>query len=154
DQLANLVQWGSMVSSAIAISLIAGELGAERRGQILAAVAVVTLPLGILEATSTQNDYVVTFWLASIAYYTLRAYHQGLTKLNAAAYATSMALASFTKGTSYSFAFPFVLARTVFGFRQARWRFWLPALAIVVVVVTVNGPHLWRTARVFSSPIG
>ena len=73
DRFANLVQWFSMVGSIIGVSLIAKQLGANPRGQIFAAVFCATLPMGILQGSSTQNDYVVTFWLVCLSHYILLA---------------------------------------------------------------------------------
>jgi hypothetical protein len=70
DRFANLIQWGSMVGSLVGVSLIAKQLGANLRGQILATVLCVTIPMGILQASSTNNDYVVSFWLVCFAYST------------------------------------------------------------------------------------
>ena len=63
DRLLNLVQWIGMVGSIIGVSLLAQRLGAAGAGQVLASVVAATLPMGMLQASSTQNDYVVTFWL-------------------------------------------------------------------------------------------
>jgi hypothetical protein len=63
DHLANLVQWFSMVGSVVGASLIAQQLGAPARGQVLASILVATLPMGILQASSTQTDYVLSLWL-------------------------------------------------------------------------------------------
>lgn len=71
DRLANLVQWFSAVGSAIGVSLIAKELNADRRRQVFAVVFAATIPMAILQASSSQNDYVVTFWLVCLAYYIL-----------------------------------------------------------------------------------
>jgi len=77
DYFANLVQWLSMISCIIIVSLIAKQLGAELRGQVFAAVVVTTIPMGILQASSTQNDYVLALWLTCLAYYTLLAAQSG-----------------------------------------------------------------------------
>ena len=68
DRLAQLVQWFSMLGSLVGVSLIARELGASPGGQLFSAFFCVTLPMGILQASSTQNDYVVAFWLVCLAY--------------------------------------------------------------------------------------
>ena len=39
-------------------------LGSDRCGQWVAVLLAATLPMGLLQATSTQTDYVMTFWLA------------------------------------------------------------------------------------------
>ena len=62
DRLANFVQWFSMVGSAVGVSLIAKEFGADRRGQIFSAFVSTAIPMGIVQGSSTQNDYTATFW--------------------------------------------------------------------------------------------
>jgi hypothetical protein len=64
DRFANLVQWLGMAGSLVGVSLIARELGGGPFAQLFVAVTAATLPMGILQASSTQNDYVVSFWLA------------------------------------------------------------------------------------------
>lgn len=56
DTFANLVQWWAMIGSIIGTSLIAKQLGAKERGQILAAVFCATLPLGILKEKKETID--------------------------------------------------------------------------------------------------
>lgn len=65
DRFANLVSWHSMVGALIAVSLIAKQLGAGVRGQFLATVFAATLPMGIMQASSSQADFVSAFWMAS-----------------------------------------------------------------------------------------
>ena len=67
DNWVNFISWFAMVGSAIGVSWIAHQLGSGRRGQLLAAVFVITLPMGIAESTSTMTDFVVTFWLVCVA---------------------------------------------------------------------------------------
>ena len=66
-RLAQLVQWFSMLGSLACASLIALELGASPRGQLFSAFFPVMLPMGILQVLSTQNDYVVAFWLVCLS---------------------------------------------------------------------------------------
>jgi predicted neutral ceramidase superfamily lipid hydrolase len=75
DQLLNLVQWGSMVGSVVGTSLIAEELGGDRRAQLFTAVVCATIPVGILQAASTQTDYVTAFWLVCFTYFGLVTLH-------------------------------------------------------------------------------
>ena len=67
ERFANLIQWFSMVGSLIGVSLIAKHLGASRQGQIFSALVCVLIPMGILQAPSTQNDYITAFWLVCLA---------------------------------------------------------------------------------------
>jgi hypothetical protein len=68
DRLANFPQWLAMVASLIGAGATARRLGAPRPGQLLAAVFVATLPMGIAQATSTMTDYVVAVWVICVAY--------------------------------------------------------------------------------------
>jgi hypothetical protein len=62
DYLANLVQWFSFLGSIIGISKIAGRLGMNRKMQIVSALFFATVPMAILQASSTQTDLVTTFF--------------------------------------------------------------------------------------------
>src|SRR5437762_3259193 len=64
EEFPNLLQWLAALGCAVAVSRIAAQLGAGRAGQLLAATAVLTAPMVALEATSTQTDLVVAFWVA------------------------------------------------------------------------------------------
>lgn len=65
DRLSNGVQWISMLGNLTGVSLIAKQLGGTKESQLLAALIAASLPMGILQASSTQTDYVVTLWLVS-----------------------------------------------------------------------------------------
>jgi hypothetical protein len=64
DMFYPLVQWVSMLCSVAAVFRITRQLGGDEPQCGIAAVFLMTLPIGILESTSTQNDYVVTALLA------------------------------------------------------------------------------------------
>ncbi len=63
DRLDNLVQALAFAGSIATSALVARRLGASRNGQILAALYTATLPIAILEGSSTQTDLVVSFFL-------------------------------------------------------------------------------------------
>jgi 4-amino-4-deoxy-L-arabinose transferase-like glycosyltransferase len=117
DQWANLVQWFSMFGSVIGVSLIARQLGADTRGQVFAAVIAATIPMGILQASSTQNDYVTTFWLVCLVHYIFRFKAQPCCA-NAVGVGASLALALLTKGTAYLYASPLLVWFTLSALRN------------------------------------
>ena len=63
DRLATFTQWFAMLGSLVAVSLGAQFLGARKSGQWLATYFALTLPIGIVESSSSINDYVVAFWV-------------------------------------------------------------------------------------------
>ena len=60
-----LIQWISMVTCIAAAFRITRQLGGSHEQCWIAAVFLVTLPIGILESTSTQNDYTEAAFLVA-----------------------------------------------------------------------------------------
>ena len=115
DRLANLVQWFSMLGSWIGVSLLAAQLGADRRGQLITTLAAATLPMGILQGSSTQNDYVTAFWLICFVNFILFFKTQNTdanlkkwTPLIVSAAGASLGLGILTKEITYIYALPFL----------------------------------------------
>ena len=108
DRFANLVQWLSVAAGLCGVSLIAKELGADVRGQILSVVVCATLPMVILQASSTQNDAVEAFWMTCLVYFLLvmrrrqEWFYPYLVGM-------SLGLALLTKATAYLLAPPFLI---------------------------------------------
>ncbi len=153
DSLANLVQWGAMLGSLIGVSLIAKTLGLGTRGQAFSALAAATLPMGILQSTSTQNDYVLAFWLVSFIYWgALFAKEGGYKKAFLAG--AALGLAVLTKGTAYIYALPFIAWFVLEGASRHRKALIGPAVLIAALVLIVNSGHYLRNHAVFGSPLG
>jgi 4-amino-4-deoxy-L-arabinose transferase-like glycosyltransferase len=153
DRFANLVQWFSMVGSLIGISLITKLLGANLRGQVLAALIVVTIPNGILQSSSTQNDYVASFWLVCFVYYLLQ-----LKKDSKMIYSlyigASLGLALLTKATAYIYIVPFMTWFGLSELKRLRWRLWKPFFIILTLALTINFGHYARNFDLYKQPIG
>jgi hypothetical protein len=153
DRFANMVQWLSMVGSVLGASFIARQLGANLSGQVLAALVTATIPMGILQAVTTQTDYVVSFWLVCLVSFILLA-AQNLNWLYVLGIAGSLGLAVLTKATAYIFAAPFLLWFCVLAFKTYRWQVWKSILTIGILVLLVNGGHYYRNLQLFGSPLG
>jgi hypothetical protein len=180
DRFANVVQWMAMLGSTVGVSLIAKQLGADRRGQIFAAAVCATLPMGILQASSTQNDYVVAFWLVCFVYYVVRVAGQhytargieteirGVPGLQTSAVSlratrfggfypvrvgASLGLAFLTKGTAYVYSIPFFAWYAVLTLRKLRLggRQSLSIVAAIIVALNIN--HEIRNTQVFGHPL-
>ena len=108
DIFSNFVQWFSMFICIITISLISKELGCDSKYQIFSVLFCSTLPMGILQSTSTQTDYVTAMWLAIMIYFLLK-YIRTNASSNLFVFALTLAFGIFTKGTTYIFAFPFCI---------------------------------------------
>jgi len=154
DRLANLVQWFSMMGSLIGVSLIAKQLEANTSGQVLSSIVCITIPMGILQASSTQNDYVVAFWLVCFAYNVLLAINRRVEIRTALELGASLGLAVLTKTTAYLYAFPFCIVLAVGLLHQFHWKAWKPSLSIAVPFFLINIGFWWRNLALFNSPFG
>ena len=151
DRWVNLVQWSSWIGCQAAVSLVARELGASARAQLTAALFVATLPIAILEASSTQNDLVVAFWLACLAFFAAKAWRG---EIYTPAAGASLGLALITKGTAYMFALPLLLWIGASLWPRYGARIWKPALTMATIAVMINIGHWSGNVRVFGRPIG
>lgn len=152
DQLLNLVQWLGMVGSVIGVSLLAQRLGAAGVEQVVASGVAATLPMGMLQASSTQNDYVVTFWLVCLAYFVLVAIRRPGWGVSAGVGA-ALGLAVLTKATAYLFATPLLVWLLVGYGRSLGWRCYRHILLIAVVAITLNLGHWLRNTNLYGTPL-
>lgn len=155
DRLANLVQWFAMAASLVVVTLVAAELGAGRRSQLLAALFAATLPTGILQGSSAQNDWVFTLWLLCFVYTVLRlgAGRGGAADFLAAG--AALGLATLTKGTVYLLALPFLVWLIGAQLRRQRPRRALARLGVVALAaLALNAGHYGRNLALFGSPLG
>lgn len=152
DRFANLVQWSAMCGSITGTSLIAREFGASNRLQGLAAVLTATIPMGILQASSTQNDYVVAFWLVCFVYFGMLLIRTPAL-FTALACGGSLGLAMLTKGSAYIFAFPFLLWLLGAGLKTDRHRFVKSVIAAGVIAISLNAGHCWRNYALWGNPL-
>ena len=155
DRFANLVQWFSMVGSAVGVSALAAILGARFRGQLLAAVFALSIPIGVLQATSTQNDYVVAFWLVCLAYFVLLNKKRPLDSVEKLIMAGAVGLGMLTKVTFYIYALPW-LAWFLFSqnFGANRRRLVFDLVVMTLIVVTLNLGYWARNLSTYGTPFG
>jgi hypothetical protein len=155
DGLSNLVQWFSMAASLVIVSLIARRLGAGRSGQLFAALFCATIPMGILQATSTQTDYVTSFWLVGLAYYALLGHQRRLSTLEWTLLCLVVALGVMTKGTFYTFALPFLVWLAVSTVRRTGWLTTGKYALFGLLVVGFLNAGVWtRNFLTYGFPLG
>jgi hypothetical protein len=155
DWLASLPQWISLVVCAIGVSLGAKFLGAGRKGQLAAAAFAISLPIGILQATSTQNDYVTAMWLVILAIFVLAASHQEPGWPEVLSISAALGLGLLTKGTFYPYAIAWGIWLIILWLKQHKFKLFLRrGLLIVIVVVALNAGYWIRNLTTFGSPLG
>lgn len=155
DSLANLVQWGSMAVSLVVIWGIAHRLGASFAGQAFALLFAATLPMGILQASSTQNDYVTGFWALCLASLAVKSHRVGLKTGEWVLVGLATGLGMLTKPTFYALAFPSLLWLGIDCVRRGGWRVGARfALVVAALAVLLNAGHWSRNLKAYGFPLG
>ena len=104
DLFANLIQWVSLLNCMLIISLICKEFGLNNRLQLISAFFICSMPTAILEASSTQNDVLLSSYVLLFYYYQLLTI-KNPSGINIIFSGLSLGLGILTKGTSYVFLF-------------------------------------------------
>ena len=156
DRFANMVQWASLVGCSIVASLIASELKQSFPVQVLALVIAATLPMGLLQGSSTQNDLVVSFWLLVFVLFSLQYIHKPVVKRMSLC-GLALGFALLTKGTAYAFAPPLTAMLLVYGITHTqggrpRVKLVSAAVAILALALLLNSSHWARNWEVFGHP--
>lgn len=169
DRPINLISWFSVLTAAIlasfATELLMGSVD-EQAGREwlrkkaalaggLAFVLVLTIPEGLFQAISTENDFVAAAWNLALACMTVLFLRQKDNWFYAGGIGLSLALGICTKATTFISAAPFLIG----AFAVLGWRRCLrPALALagvlVALVTLVNAPWFLRNDATFGHFLG
>jgi len=152
DQFANLPQFAAMLISTLGVSLIANEFNLNRSGQLLTALISITIPMGILQATSTQNDYVLTSMLVCAMYFGMKLSSTDPQKFTIL-FSVSTALALATKGTGYLFILPIFVFSLVYSKNSINITLRLIGLSALLCSV-FNAGHYFRNFNLYGSILG
>ena len=104
DIFANSIQWFCFIINMIIVSLICKEFYLSRTLQMLSAFFVCSMPIAILQSSSTQNDLVLSTFILLFYYYQLSGINSD-SNLNIFLSGLALGLGVLTKGTAYVFLF-------------------------------------------------
>ncbi|MCP5116790.1 MAG: hypothetical protein GY953_38685 [bacterium] len=156
DHLANLVQWFASGLSLAGVSLTVRLFDPRPAIQLLGALLCATLPMAILQASSTQNDFVAASWAVCFVYCLLRLRAGvGSPLWGAVGAGCSLGLGLLTKPSILLFVTPLFIwyvsgTRGAAGFRRlAR-----TALTVGVAAIVLTVGHAYRNTALYGSPSG
>ncbi|WP_433213062.1 hypothetical protein ACQP00_01255 [Dactylosporangium sp. CS-047395] len=149
----NLLQFFAGLLGALAVARCAAQLGAGRTGQWLTAAVFLTAPAVALESTSTQNDLVVTAWVACAATLALDARRTPAGWPNTLALAGAAGLTMVTKTTGAMALLPILIYWAVCRFKE-RKQLLYGTCAVLAASALLSGPSLLRVQEAFGSPFG
>ncbi len=151
---ANFVQLFAMLGSCIAVSLIVKKMNGNKQLQLIGFLLTLTLPVGIFQATSTQNDFVVGFFMITAFYYLIKLFYDALDYRTIVLFGISMALCGLTKFSGWIFLFPFLVyyfIKCVLKYKQV---FITKMLLVSVINIVLFLPFIIRNMQTFDSPLG
>jgi len=151
DRLANIVQWISFAGTGITVYLIAGLLGATKSLRIAATAFFLSIPMAVLQATSTQNDLVCAFWCTVAAYFALKTIlHKEYSFANSAFFSLALAIAVLAKGVALFYGGIIALWWTAVFLRRKNTSYATKHILLAVFLVTaINLPHAARNLATF-----
>ncbi len=156
DRYANLIQWTGFGILMVTVSMITAQFRISRTGRLFAALLVATLPIAILQSSSTQNDLITSVFCVSFAYYLLKVIKDG-SWIDVIFAGLSFGLALLTKGTAYIYCAAIGstigIAGLVKKFKQGSMRLgWLLAV-IVLCGMIINSGYYARNLNLYSHPL-
>jgi hypothetical protein len=152
DRLVNFPAWFAFAGSVVAAGLVAQSLGGGPRTQLAASLFSATVPMAIVQASSTMTDGVVGLWSISAAAECL-AFEKG--EAGAAWWAAiAGGLALLTKPTAVAYLLPFAIWIAVLVVRRTGWRrAVLQVGAAVTLVGALNAGALARNWSLYGTPL-
>jgi hypothetical protein len=153
DRFVNFVEVASFGACVFGASAIAGELGASRRGQLLAALVCATIPEAVLEASGTMNTAVSSLWTLSMVAFLL-ACRSDPSWLNLVCAGAAAGLAVLTKGIAYAYLPPLALALFWAVPREHRGSVLKKVPAVAMLALALNLPQALRARDLTGSLLG
>jgi hypothetical protein len=158
DRWITQVQWSAMLLSVVIVSWIASLLGANRKGQLLASLVAASLPMGIIQASSTANDYILTLWLLCTAAETIQLLFFNPGKAGYIFSGMAAGLALWTKPVAFPYLLPFGIAVLISMRFKKNWhRLWsiIPAAGVgLLFFVAINSGYWIRNQITYGNPFG
>lgn len=141
-----LIQWISMIVSFFAVFRIARQLGGSTQQSWIAGIFAITLPIGILESTSTQNDYVSAALLGCFVSFGIQEAKKEKPDTVAILVAvTAIALSGLVKPSSFLIGAGFAIWFTISIARKIPpAKLGLLIAGTVIVFTIVLGPYMLR----------
>ncbi len=151
DRFAGLVQWLAMVGCVMGVSVITMYLNGDRIPQIFSSLITVCIPMGILQASSTQNDYLEAFWMVCFMSFLLR--DKIPSYLTTIALGCSLGLGLLTKGTGYGYFLPMVFW-LLYRMRPIDRQGLVKIMVLFFIAFIINAGYYVRNFRTAGFPLG
>lgn len=161
DYLSNFIQFFSMLGCLLLVSLIAKKLSPSITCQLFSIIICGTIPMLILQASSTQYELVLGFFILGFIYF-IDEFTNHPSLLYSFLAGASLGLAVYTKPIAYVYVIPFIFIFIVcvirkFDFTNIKksFAFWgVQILPIPLSFFAVSAPYFYRNYEYFGNILG
>ncbi|MGD8604845.1 MAG: glycosyltransferase family 39 protein [Anaerolineales bacterium] len=155
DQFVSLVQWIAMAATVVLVMRVAELLGADSTGQLLSGLFLVTIPVGISQASGALTDYALSMWVVLLVWLIMLCTQSSLTRRDWIYVGLALGGGVLTKSNYVLFAIPLVVMLEWNAVRRLKWMDWVVGNIITVIIsLTIVLPSWFRNLRVFGSILG
>lgn len=150
---ANMVQFIAYIGCIILVSLHIKIIGGNEKKQVFGAAVAATVPMAVLQATSTQNDLLLAFFILIAHYQIYKTKYY--TFFDFFLIAVSSGFACITKGTSFLFLAPISVYFIYNVFSSAiNYKKNYSFVAAGFIFILVITPHYYRNFKEYGHPLG
>jgi 4-amino-4-deoxy-L-arabinose transferase-like glycosyltransferase len=157
DYFSNSLQFFFLVSSLFVIVSIVELFKLNLQYKLIAIVLAVTIPEVILQASSTQNDIVSSFFILTSIYYAIKSIKE-LDFQNYLFFGLSIGLGLLTKGTAYIYLAPIILLFTIevfiMLFKMKKFAYLGYSIVTVIIIISINSGHYLRNYNLNNNILG
>ena len=157
DIFANLVQWFCFIINMVVISLICKELHLNKTLQMLSSFFICSMPIVILQSSTTKNDLALSTFILLFYYYQLSGINS-CSKLNIFFSGLALGLGVLTKGTAYVFLFSIGIVYLIYQILYASSltirTIMYKSVTIFLIGLIINLPHFLRTYFKYGNFLG
>ena len=145
-----------MLLSVVLVTLFVRLFINSYKAQLVGAMLTLSLPMGIVQSTTTQTDYLAGFFLLTFLYFMFIIVRERPVYLmpNIAFATLALGLGMLTKLTVALFAFPFCVWFAVLVIRRHRCAVILPAIIGGLITISINAPFYSRNLSLTNNLVG
>ena len=157
DRWVTGLQWLAYVGDIVLASVVARELGAQRRGQLFAAFFFALLPPAVAQASGAQVELISAFWFGCAVVLGLRMMNDkedARSWWSAFLLGAAIGLAILTKTTAFIFLAPFAIWYLAVVIPRDPRRAIIGCVVAGLAAVALNAPHAARNIATYDSPLG
>lgn len=150
DYFVNLIQFFSLIGASLGISLIISKFTNSRTIQLFGGILICSNPMAILEATTTQNDLVATFFYLSALYFGLQYFNFTKEKSDGLWLVLSLTLGGLVKFSVWIFFLPILI---YFLFKNFKAAFNISGYGMLAFLIFFT-PFFYRNFQTFGGIFG